>query len=240
MTRRRKLADISTIIPAYNAASTLGETLDSVSRQTCAATVEVIVVDDGSQDDTAAIASAHELAPTVIRTGNRGAPSAINAGVRASTGNYICVLDADDMWSPEKLDLQLDLLASRREIDVVFGHVDTFECPSIPEEEFARLTYQKGRMPGYLFGTSMVRHDILVQKIGPLDEGLRRGYWVDWYRRLVDAGAQVEMIDRVFLQRRIRPGTLSQRKSGQADKGMSSDFLEVARRALLAKRKPAG
>lgn len=233
-------AQISIIIPAYDAAGTLAETLDSVAGQTCQAIVEVIVIDDGSQDDTAAIAAAHEVAPRVIRTDNRGAPSAINTGIDASRGEYICVLDADDIWLPAKLEVQLRLLGSRPDIDMVFGHVETFECPSIPAADFARLRYQKGRMPGHLFGTSMMRRSVFAEKVGALEEGLRCGYWADCYRRLTDGGAKFEMIDQLVLCRRIRPGTLSHTRLAGSDNRMNSDFLKVARRALLAKRKSAG
>ena len=96
---------ISVIIPAYNAASTLDDTLDSVRRQTYQ-DLEIIVVDDGSQDRTSEIAHAHAAEDArirVIRQKNGGVARARNAGVAASRAAYLAPVDADDLWHPEKI-----------------------------------------------------------------------------------------------------------------------------------------
>lgn len=231
------MTDISVLIPAYNAADTLSETLDSVACQTCKRDVEIIVVDDGSQDDTLGVASAHISGPNVIRTDNRGAPAAINTGFGASKGQFICVLDADDVWLQDKLELQCAHLEAAPHADIVFGFVEAFECPSIPKSRFTQLTYQKGAIPGPLFGTSMAHRKVFLDMVGPLDEALRYGYWADWYQRLLASKATVEMMEDVVLHRRIRPGTLSQRVTGRSGEGISGDLLKIARQAMLAKRK---
>ena len=95
--------NISVVIPAYNAAQFLPRSLASVYSQTLPA-AEVIVVDDGSTDDSAAIARG--FGATVISKGKGGVSAARNTGVRAASGDWIAFLDADDRWAAEKLVIQ--------------------------------------------------------------------------------------------------------------------------------------
>ncbi|WP_170461361.1 glycosyltransferase family 2 protein [Ruegeria arenilitoris] len=94
----------SIIVPAYNTAATLAETLASLLSQTHD-DFEIIIVDDGSQDETPAIARAHATDPKVrvIRQENRGLAGARNTGIAAARGEFVGFCDADDLWLPEKL-----------------------------------------------------------------------------------------------------------------------------------------
>jgi len=97
---------ISVVIPAYNAEGVLERTLDSVRSQTFDG-YETIVVDDGSTDGTGAVAEAYfsrnRMRARVVRQSNRGVAAARNAGMRAAAGTHIALLDADDLWYPDKL-----------------------------------------------------------------------------------------------------------------------------------------
>src|SRR5258705_11929360 len=94
---------ISVVIPAYNASAYLAEALESVRGQTAQPT-EVIVVDDGSTDATAAIARAGGA--TVLSQPNMGISAARNAGIRAATQPWVAFLAADDLWEADKLPAQ--------------------------------------------------------------------------------------------------------------------------------------
>jgi len=100
---------VSAVIPCYNAAPFLRETIDSVLNQTHPA-LEVIVVDDGSTDDSAAIAASYGPPVRVIRQGNRGQSAARNRGMDEAQGRWVGLLDADDRWLPHKLERQLAAL----------------------------------------------------------------------------------------------------------------------------------
>ncbi|TPG49581.1 glycosyltransferase family 2 protein [Roseomonas nepalensis] len=102
--------DVSVVIPAYNAAKTIGNTIETVLAQTVPAK-EIIVVDDGSADDTAMVAEGYGPFVKVIRKQNGGPASARNLGVRQAAGEWIALLDADDLWAPDKLERQLRLVA---------------------------------------------------------------------------------------------------------------------------------
>lgn len=97
---------VSTIIPAFNAAPFVGETIESALAQTHR-DQEIIVVDDGSTDETVAVVRSFEPRVRLLQQQNGGPAAARNAGVRVSTGDWIAFLDADDIWMPNKLERQL-------------------------------------------------------------------------------------------------------------------------------------
>jgi glycosyltransferase involved in cell wall biosynthesis len=99
------------VIPAYNASRTIGETLQSVLAQTHA-DLEIVVVDDGSADDTAEIVAqiaARDGRVRLLRQGNAGVAAARNAGIAASSGEFIAPVDADDLWHRTKIERQLEV-----------------------------------------------------------------------------------------------------------------------------------
>jgi glycosyltransferase involved in cell wall biosynthesis len=101
---------VSVVIPAFNAARTLGASIESALAQTLRS-LEIIVVDDGSTDSTVAVARSFErVGVVVVSQTNAGAAAARNAGLRIARGRYVALLDADDLWLKEKLEVQLRYL----------------------------------------------------------------------------------------------------------------------------------
>lgn len=101
---------VSAVMPAYNASRTVVDAVNSILTQTVE-DLEVIVVDDGSKDDTAdVVRSIDDPRVSLIVKRNEGVASARNAGLRAARGRYVAFLDSDDLWLPSKLKRQLDLL----------------------------------------------------------------------------------------------------------------------------------
>lgn len=112
---------ISVIIPAYNAAKTIAETIDSVRQQTIA-DWELILVDDGSTDNTWEIVEAiDESRLKIISTPNGGVAQARNLGIVEARGIYIAFLDADDLWVSDKLERQLQALEQHSEAIAVYS-----------------------------------------------------------------------------------------------------------------------
>jgi glycosyltransferase involved in cell wall biosynthesis len=112
---------VSVVVPAYRSAATILRAIDSVLAQTYAA-AEIIVVDDGSPDEQAALVErTYGPRVTLLRGPNGGAASARNKGIERATGDYIAFLDADDYWEADKLALQLALFHRHPELGLVAG-----------------------------------------------------------------------------------------------------------------------
>ena len=115
---------LSVVIPCYNAARFLEETLRSVLAQTYAAH-EVIVVDDGSTDESARIAANFGPPVRVLRQTNQGESTVRNRGMAEARGDWVGLLDADDTWEPDKLHCQVDVLRDQPG-DIVCVYNDFF------------------------------------------------------------------------------------------------------------------
>ena len=97
---------ISVIVPTYNRAQQLPRALDSILCQSCSPK-EIIVVDDGSTDETSALMTSEYPEIVFIQQQNTGVSSARNVGIKRASGDWIAFLDSDDEWLPEKLEIQM-------------------------------------------------------------------------------------------------------------------------------------
>lgn len=106
------MPEVSVIIPAYNAARHIGRAVQSVLAQTVR-DIELIVIDDASNDETDAVAAAigKENVKIIRHAANKGVAAARNSGIHAARGRFIAFLDSDDAWRPDKLEKQLALFA---------------------------------------------------------------------------------------------------------------------------------
>lgn len=111
---------VSVIIPTYNRATLVKEAVESVLRQTYR-DVELIVVDDGSTDDTEAALRQFGDAIRYVKQPNRGMSSARNHGIALARGRYVALLDSDDIWLEDKLELQIALLEHYHRVGFVFS-----------------------------------------------------------------------------------------------------------------------
>ncbi len=112
------MSTVSVIIPAFNAASTIGAAIESVLSQSHPAD-EVLVVDDGSTDNSVKVASRYGRFVDIIRTPNGGPSHARNEGLMRARGDWVAFLDADDRWHPDKLKVQLRVAMSSPGTQVV-------------------------------------------------------------------------------------------------------------------------
>jgi glycosyltransferase involved in cell wall biosynthesis len=118
------MAEVSVIMPAYNVAPYIGPAIESVLAQT-EQDWEILVVDDGSTDESASIAeqyAARDSRVRLLRQANGGISAARNRALRESTGAFIAILDSDDLWDPRYLEAQLGILRRHPEVDVVTGN----------------------------------------------------------------------------------------------------------------------
>lgn len=133
---------VSVTIPSYNAASTLAEALDSVLGQTYP-NVEVIVVDDGSTDDTQDVLNRYSARVNSIRQKNGGLASARNTGCRAAQGKYIALMDADDICMPERIAVQVAYMEQNPDIVMCSSDFVAFDLSGLIADSYIENYYSR-------------------------------------------------------------------------------------------------
>lgn len=121
---------VSVIIPTYNSINTINETLQSVRNQTYR-NYEIVVVDDGSTDDTVELLRTFDDIILVTQT-NQGVSAARNRGVKEAKGDLIAFLDSDDLWHPQKLEIQINQAEKLKEFGIIFTSYYTILFMIIP------------------------------------------------------------------------------------------------------------
>jgi glycosyltransferase involved in cell wall biosynthesis len=188
---------ISLLIPCYNAAPFLAETVASAWAQTRPPD-EIIIVDDGSTDASAEVAASLTPPVKLIRQHNRGVGAALNTALAAASGELIAFLDSDDLWVREKLEWQLAALAADPALDGVFGHMQLFgDTPPAPP------------VPGLVKGTLLVRRAV-YDRYGLFDPGNRLAEFIDWHGRAIEQGFRWQMLPQTVYLRRVHKASVSQ------------------------------
>jgi len=181
---------ISVIIPVYNGERFLAEAIQSVLDQTLPPD-EIIVVDDGSTDGSAAIVTGMartSLSPIHYRyQENQGPAAARNCALTVATGAMIAFMDADDLWLPDKSRQQTAVLATHPAAGVAWGDAITFGGASV--EEARAVGKVIPAHPMFLLQSMLFRRTVLDQ-VGAFDEQLRVGEDVDWLLRAIDHGVK--------------------------------------------------
>lgn len=192
---------VSVIIPAYNCSRYIKETIESILGQDGVTDIEIIIINDGSTDDTGNIARAFGEPVRVIDQANSGVCVARNHGIKEAKGDFIALVDHDDYWLPNKLANQLAAFESHPYVDVVFSGFfrwnpddqdGSFENPSAFEEiskpqgvdsEFSGWIYHQMLLDSWvLTSTALVRSHVVVA-LGGFDETLPFSEdWDFWLR----------------------------------------------------------
>jgi glycosyltransferase involved in cell wall biosynthesis len=216
----------SVVIPAYNASGTIREAIDSVLRQTMRPQ-EIVVVDDGSTDETAAVVASMAERITVVRQDNAGPGAATTAGLRRVSTPFVATLDADDLWLPGKIARQAARFAEDPGLAAVFTLARLFADGEAPDPDGSGAVRRLWTRTTLLFRTAAAR------EVGDLvDLPGRLGEVIDWLARSRDLGHRHAMVEEVLALRRIRPGSLSHGRDADRRRG----YL-VAVHAALERRK---
>lgn len=219
--------EVSVVITAYNYGRFIARALESVFAQTYR-DIEVIVVDDGSTDDTRECVGAFGSRVAYLYQPNAGMPAAQNTGIAASRGALIAFLDADDVWLPRKLERQLEAMQADPGIGVVYSwwaYVDEAGTP-LPQtkQPTARGDVFEELLRGCFvsFSMSLIRR-VCFDHVGGLDPSIGRANDWDLWLRIAAAGYTFACVPEILMHNRLHPNHLS------GDAGLT---LRDSRRAL--------
>ena len=215
---------IDVVIPVFNGASYIQEALDSVVQQTCSPT-RIIVVNDGSTDDTAeiveSIAATCKIPLLHIQKKNGGLSSARNAGIRISASDYIAFLDADDVWVEDKLAWQLALFTSSfdKTLGIVYGRYSLIDehGHEIREPYYNPDVCLSGHVFSDLLGSNKICGSgsaVLIKRecfdyVGYFDESLGAAEDWDMWLRLAEMYT-FNYVDRVIVRIRRHGASMQQ------------------------------
>jgi len=143
----------------------------------------------------------------VIRQRNGGPAAARNAGLALARGEFLTILDADDLWLPDRLTRQVAYLREHPDDGLVMGLTEAFVSPGEPRPAHYPRIAEAGPFPGHP-STMLVRREVF-ELVGPFDESLRLSEDLDWIARAGDAGVRFGRLDCTLLRYRIHAGNTS-------------------------------
>jgi len=220
---------IDIIIPVYNGAAFIGEAIASIQAQTFK-NFKVMIVDDGSNDDTVEIVlnlAKTDRSISLIKQEHRGVQAALNKGISGSIAQYIAFLDADDLWHPRKLEKQLAYITTNK-TEFCFCLMQEFEDKSTLSE-ITKHKARTGPMKGFHKSAFLANRKVF-DKYGLFDETVGIGDFVEWYSRVIRTQNSVGMIEEALAYRRIHDTNTMLK----ADK---NSFLNILKKHLDESRK---
>ncbi len=219
---------VSVIIPFFNREVYLAEAIESVLSQTYHP-MEIILVDDGSTDNSAPIAKQH-INPSIkyIYQENQGIGAALNTGIEHAEGDYISFLDSDDLWMKNKTEIQISVFLSHPNIDMVFGHVVQIYHPEISKKHQGKANTI---FPGCTIITMLVER-LAFFTVGRFSTEWRAGSFLDWYARAIELELTSFMLPDVIASRRIHETNF-----GIVEKESKKDITYILKAALDRRRK---
>ena len=209
---------VSVIIPAYKVAHFIRATLDSVIAQTFR-DYEIILINDGSPD-TAELEEQLEIYShliTYVKQPNGGAGAARNAGLRIARGEFVAFLDGDDLWLPEFLKEQLDLINGGESVDLVYADAANLHGATLEKTTNMEINPSSGRVTAEslisancnVITSSVVARRRLILETGLFDESFPNSQDFDLWLRLAKRGAHMNYQKKVLVHRRVYAGSLA-------------------------------
>ncbi|MDZ7957761.1 MAG: glycosyltransferase family A protein [Aulosira sp. DedQUE10] len=219
---------VSIVIPLYNCEKYLAEALDSVFAQTYRP-IEVIVVDDGSTDDSAKIAQTYPSVRYLYQS-NQGAAIARNVGIALAEGELIALLDADDVWQPNKISLQVQYLNQYPQIGILATKVYQFFESEVEIPSEFRHDKLLGEQPGMIPSTLVIRKTVFDQ-IGGFSPEFVPSEDTEWIYRARDSQVEIAMLPEVMVMRRFHGSNISWKTVSTS----SSRLLKILKASIAHK-----
>jgi glycosyltransferase involved in cell wall biosynthesis len=227
---------VTALIPTYDSGKYICDAVDSVLAQTFPAH-EIIVVDDGSTDCTREVLAKYKTKIKYIRQVNAGPPAARNTGIARATGEFIALLDSDDLWVPQKLKLQMNYIDRHPECGLVYTDMKTFDDTGIIEESVKvsrNLTLPSGRIFPQMFVETLFQTSaVLIRKscidrVGGFDTSLRMGDDYEFFLRIA-RHYELGYVDEPLVLYRQHPSQGTRTWGKLLQKGVPWEFLVLKR-----------
>ncbi|MFC1811650.1 glycosyltransferase family 2 protein [Thermodesulfobacteriota bacterium] len=220
---------LNVIIPVYNCERYLAEAIESVLNQTYDL-IEVIVVDDGSTDTSANVAKQFVPPVRYYYQPNNGIAAARNRGVDLAQGDFLAFLDSDDVWTPDKLKIQVATFEDNPKLEAVFGHVQQFISPELDDNMKKKIRCPSDTMPGFCPDAMLIRRSSFM-RVGPFDPQWKVGQFEDWYSKAIEKGLKFVMLPDLLVKRRLH-----QTNMGILERDSRADYCRILKAALDRRR----
>ena len=218
----------SIVVPVFNGEKYLDAALQSILDQDYRP-IELIVVDDGSTDDTAGIAHSYEDVQYIYQE-NQGPSAARNAGIWVAHGEFISFLDADDRWTPDKLTVQIGYLQMHPDVDFVVA-----KRRMVIEEGVEKPSWYQDRVfekDSSCFGAgALVARKTAFDKVGLYNTHYRFGENAEWLARAKDAGVNMAVLPQTLLISRVHENNQTHHQDE-----MRANILKALKHSIDRKR----
>lgn len=216
---------VSVVMAVCNGEAFIRDALASVQGQTVTP-LEVIVVDDGSTDRTPEYVE-REPGMTLLRQRNAGASAARNAAIARASGEWVAFLDSDDVWLPDKLERQLDLVGNRPELEIVGGGHLAFLEPGTSRPGWLNPRHLIDGTPTFVSSALLVKRSIFA-RLGMFDESLRFAEDFEWVARARAAGVPIGCVAEIVLRKRVHQTNTTHQLQG-AQRTVTQTLMGIVR-----------
>ena len=217
---------VTVIIPVYNGEKYLAEAVESIYRQNYEP-LEIIIVDDGSTDDTARVAMGLGRDIHYIFQQNAGPASARNTGIVASRGEIIVFLDSDDFWPPGRLTVTVRYFDQHPEVGYLLGKQMMFVEPGCAVPPWMKSKWLSE--PQDASNTAVLAaRKVTFDRVGLFNSEYRSGEDTEWFVRASEAGVPMARLPEIILHRRIH----GQNLSGHIIQMRKANLMRIARESI--------
>jgi GT2 family glycosyltransferase len=214
--KNSSLPQVSVVIPAYNAREYIGATLDSALNQDFDS-FEIIVVDDGSADGTHTIVEKYrDRGIVLVRQSNAGLGAARNRGLSVARGEFVALLDSDDLWEPDYLRTMVGFLELNPRVSIAFSDTLFFGVSKFAGRRFQEvyppcppITFAKvAGLISHVSVAATLRREVFT-RVGVFDEHMLGTEDFDLWLRALHAGCRIEPVSKVLVHYRRHASSLS-------------------------------
>lgn len=218
---------VSCIVPVHNGAEFLADALGSIVEQDYPA-IEVIVIDDGSVDDSVEVAQSFEQV-RLFQHANCGNAAARNRGIDVAQGEYLAFLDQDDLWARDKISCQVEAMQANPELLYCYGMTEFF-LQQQPSPAWFQDKLLEGSHAGFGPGV-LLAHRLAFERLGRFDENLNTTSDVEWFVQATEQAAPCKMLPQVMLRKRVHDAAQSSKT-----RMYHPELLKVLRRSIARRR----